>query len=67
MEQVERVGDFVRGLAARKEALGAGAHEVLAFAHGGVLVAARVALGLCPLEEAFAQLDPYGAICTLEL
>jgi len=37
------------------------------FAHGGVLVAARVALGLCPLEEAFAQLDPYGAICTLEL
>lgn len=65
--QVARVGYFLEELRALKQRLTPGTYELLAFAHGGVLAAARVHCGLCPLEEAFARIDPYGAICTLEL
>ena len=60
MQQCERVGRFLDDL--RKKPW----RRVVVFAHGGVLVAARVYAGLVTPEEAFADLPPFGGLIKLQ-
>ena len=41
--------------------------RVAVFAHGGVLICARVYTGEIPLEEGFEHLTPYGGVVKINL
>lgn len=56
-----RVAAFLDGL--RQQAFS----RVAVFAHGGVLICARVYAGEIPLEEGFEHLTPYGGVVKINL
>lgn len=60
-QQCERVGRFLDEL--RQQAW----QRVVIFAHGGVLVAARVYAGLVTPEEAFSTIPPFGGLVKINL
>lgn len=55
-----RVGAFISQLKA------AGLKRVLLFTHGGVIACARTVAGSCSVDQAFAELTPYGGVVTLQ-
>ena len=56
-----RVAAFLDGL--RQQSFS----RVAVFAHGGVLICARVYTGEIPLEEGFEHLTPYGGVVKINL
>lgn len=60
-DQYKRVSDFL------DEVRKSGLRKVCLFAHGGVLTCARVYMNEYPLEDAFKNVPPYGAIIKLVL
>ena len=65
-------GESLRDLARRvadllDELYTSGAQRVLLFSHGGVINAVRAMAGRITLQEAFAQILPYGSVTTIDL
>ncbi len=65
-------GESLRDLAQRvadllDELYRSGAQRVLLFSHGGVINAVRAMAGRITLQEAFAQILPYGSVTTINL
>jgi len=56
LDQYTRVSSFLDEIKA------SGLQKVCLFAHGGVLICARVYAGECELKDAFKDLPPYGSI-----
>ncbi len=60
-DQFNRVKDFL--YEKKKE----GKENILVFAHGGVLVCAKILCGMLKPQEAFSGLDDYGSVITIEI
>ena len=60
MMQYKRVSAFLDQLNEKEY------KHVAVFAHGGVLICAKVYAGKLPLEEAFKEIPPYGGIITID-
>lgn len=60
-EQFYRVREFLYELKGR------GLKNVLIFAHGGVLICAKIVAGIIPPDKAFESLDNYGSIISVEI
>ena len=65
-------GESLRNLARRvadllDELYTSGAQHVLLFSHGGVINVLRAMAGHITLQEAFAQILPYGSVTTIDL
>ena len=65
-------GESLRDLSRRvaellDELYSSGAQRVLLFSHGGVINAVRAMAGRITLQEAFAQILPYGSVTTIDL
>ncbi len=58
--QQERIEQFLL----EKEAMGY--QQIAIFCHGGVINAIKSLVGICSLEEAFAQIPPFGSVTQIE-
>ncbi|MEF9986063.1 MAG: alpha-ribazole phosphatase family protein [Bacteroidales bacterium] len=66
-DQYARVASFLSGLKEKEFSKNGSVTRIVVFAHGGVLICARIFVGEITGEQAFNSLTPYGGIVKIVL